>query len=145
MGLTREEVHETLKYYGMEYEEKRIIEWYNGFNFGGIEIYNPYSIINLVDEKEIKNYWINSSGNTLIKELIRKGTAEIKTKIYELINGGTIESTINENLVYGDLNDNLEESIWTLFLFTGYLTWKDKKGEGNSVEYKLKTPDRRKL
>ncbi|SHE62500.1 PD-(D/E)XK nuclease superfamily protein [Marinitoga hydrogenitolerans DSM 16785] len=141
-GVTKEELEEILKYYGIEYEEEKIIEWYNGFNFGGKEVYNPYSIINFVDEKKIKNYWINSSGNTLIKELIRKGTAEIKTKIYELIKGGTIESAINENLVYGDLNDNLEESVWTLFLFTGYLTWKDKKGEGNSALYRLKIPNK---
>ncbi|KLO21170.1 AAA family ATPase [Marinitoga sp. 1155] len=141
-GVTKEELDEILKYYGIEYEKEKIIEWYNGYNFGGKEVYNPYSIINMVYEKEIKNYWINSSGNALIKELIRKGTAEIKTKIYELINGGTIDSTINENLVYGDLDNNLEESVWTLFLFTGYLTWVDKKGEGNSAEYKLKIPNK---
>ncbi|NUU99550.1 hypothetical protein XO12_05405 [Marinitoga sp. 1154] len=141
-GVTKEELEEILKYYGIEYEEEKIIEWYNGFNFGGKEVYNPYSIINYVRSKEIRNYWINSSGNTLIKELIRKGTEEIKIKIGELIEGKTIESTINENLVYGDLNENLEESVWTLFLFTGYLTWKDKKGEGNSAIYRLKIPNK---
>ncbi|KLO22311.1 hypothetical protein X274_08320 [Marinitoga sp. 1155] len=141
-GVTKEELEEILKYYGIEYEEEKIIEWYNGFNFGGKEVYNPYSIINYVRSKEIRNYWINSSGNTLIKELIRKGTESIKIKIGELIEGKTIESTINENLVYGDLNENLEESVWTLFLFTGYLTWKDKKGEGNSAIYRLKIPNK---
>ncbi|SHF00208.1 PD-(D/E)XK nuclease superfamily protein [Marinitoga hydrogenitolerans DSM 16785] len=141
-GVTKEELDEILKYYGIEYEKEKIMEWYNGFNFGGKEVYNPYSIINFVRSKEIKNYWINSSGNTLIKDLIRKGTEKIKIKIGELIEGKTIESTINENLVYGDLNENLEESIWTLFLFTGYLTWKDKKGEGNSALYRLKIPNK---
>ncbi|NUU98968.1 hypothetical protein XO12_02165 [Marinitoga sp. 1154] len=141
-GVTKEELDEILKYYGIDYEEEKIIEWYNGFNFGRKEVYNPYSIINFVRSKEIKNYWINSSGNQLIKDLIRKGTEEIKIKIGELIEGKTIESTINENLVYGDLNENVEESIWTLFLFTGYLTWVNKKGEGNSALYRLKIPNK---
>ncbi|NUU96867.1 AAA family ATPase [Marinitoga sp. 1138] len=137
-GLTKEELHEALKYYGMEYEEEKIIEWYNGFNFGGLEIYNPYSIMNLLYEKKIKNYWINTSGNKLIKDLIAKGTAEIKAKMYDLIEGGTVTTTINENLVYGDLNVNVEESVWTLFLFTGYLTWIDKKGDEENPEYTLR-------
>ncbi|KLO20845.1 hypothetical protein X275_11120 [Marinitoga sp. 1197] len=141
-GVTKEELDEILKYYGIEYKKEKIMEWYNGFNFGGKEVYNPYSIINYVRSKEIRNYWINSSGNQLIKDLIRKGTESIKIKIGELIEGKTIESTINENLVYGDLNENVEESIWTLFLFTGYLTWVDKTGEGNSAEYKLKIPNK---
>ncbi|APT75365.1 hypothetical protein LN42_02415 [Marinitoga sp. 1137] len=144
-GMTKEELHEALKYYGMEYEEEKIIEWYNGFNFGGFEIYNPYSIMNLIFEKEIKNYWINTSGNKLIKDLIAKGSAEIKSKIYDLIEGETVTTTINENLVYGDLNVNVEESVWTLFLFTGYLTWIDKIGEGNSAEYRLKITNKEAL
>ncbi|OQY09207.1 MAG: hypothetical protein B6I29_03875 [Marinitoga sp. 4572_148] len=141
-GVTKEELEEILKYYRIENKENKIIEWYNGFNFGEKEVYNPYSIINFVRSKEIRNYWINSSGNQLIKDLIRKGTEETKIKIGDLIEGKTIESTINENLVYGDLNENVEESIWTLFLFTGYLTWIDKEGEGNSAIYRLKIPNK---
>ncbi|WGS65890.1 AAA family ATPase [Marinitoga aeolica] len=138
-GLTWEEVEETLKYYGLEYEKEKVIEWYNGYNFGGKEIYNPYSIINLArNNGEIKYYWINSSGNELIKQLIRQSTAEVKTKIEELIEGKEIESSIDENLVYGDLDKSTEESIWTLFLFTGYLTWVEHVGEEGEPKYKLR-------
>ncbi|WP_280997150.1 AAA family ATPase [Marinitoga aeolica] len=144
-GLTWKEVEETLRYYGLEYEKGKVIEWYNGYNFGGLEIYNPYSIINLADEKEIKYYWINSSGNELIKQLIRQSTAEVKTKIEELIEGKEIESSIDENLVYGDLDKSTEESIWTLFLFTGYLTWTKHTGEEGEPRYSLKITNKETL
>ncbi|WP_280997143.1 AAA family ATPase [Marinitoga aeolica] len=145
-GLTWEEVEETLRYYGLEYEKEKVIEWYNGYNFGGKEIYNPYSIINLARNKgEIKYYWINSSGNALIKQLIRQSTAEVKTKIEELIEGKEIESSIDENLVYGDLDKSTEESIWTLFLFTGYLTWTKHTGEEGEPRYSLKITNKETL
>ncbi|WP_280997139.1 AAA family ATPase [Marinitoga aeolica] len=145
-GLTWEEVEETLRYYGLEYEKEKVIEWYNGYNFGGLEIYNPYSIINLARNKgEIKYYWINSSGNSLIKQLIRQSTAEVKTKIEELIEGKEIESSIDENLVYGDLDKSTEESIWTLFLFTGYLTWTKHTGEEGEPRYSLKITNKETL
>ncbi|WP_281000719.1 AAA family ATPase [Marinitoga aeolica] len=145
-GLTWEEVEKTLKDYGLEYEKEKVIEWYNGYNFGGLEIYNPYSIINLARNKgEIKYYWINSSGNALIKQLIRESTAEVKTKIEELIEGKEIESSIDENLVYGDLDKSTEESIWTLFLFTGYLTWTKHTGEEGEPRYSLKITNKETL
>ncbi|MBM7560418.1 AAA family ATPase [Marinitoga litoralis] len=145
-GLTWEEVEKTLKDYGLEYEKEKVIEWYNGYNFGGKEIYNPYSIINLAMKKgEIKYYWINSSGNELIKGLIRQSTAEVKTKIEELIEGKEIESLIDENLVYGDLDKSTEESIWTLFLFTGYLTWTKHTGEEGEPRYSLRITNKETL
>ncbi|WP_240739570.1 AAA family ATPase [Marinitoga lauensis] len=145
-GLTWEEVEETLKYYGLEYEKEKVIEWYNGYNFGGLEIYNPYSIINLARNKgKIAYYWINSSGNELIKRLIKQSTAEVKTKIEELIEGKTIESSIDENLVYGDLDKSTEESIWTLFLFTGYLTWVEHTGEEGEPRYSLRITNKETL
>ncbi|WP_240739167.1 AAA family ATPase [Marinitoga lauensis] len=145
-GLTWEEVEETLKYYGLEYEKEKVIEWYNGYNFGGMEIYNPYSIINLARNKgKIAYYWINSSGNELIKRLIKQSTAEVKTKIEELIEGKTIESSIDENLVYGDLDKSTEESIWTLFLFTGYLTWVEHTGEEGEPRYSLRITNKETL
>ncbi|BBE30501.1 hypothetical protein OSSY52_06420 [Tepiditoga spiralis] len=140
-GLTKEEVEETLKYYELEYEESEVIDWYNGYNFGGVEIYNPFSIINLVDEKKIRPYWMNTSGNYLVKQLIKQGSAELKDKIEKLINGEEIESTINETMVYGDLNNNLEESVWTLFLFSGYLKW-TKNINHDYERYTLKIPNK---
>lgn len=137
-GLTKEEVKEIIEHYELEYEEEEIIEWYNGYNFGGKEIYNPFSIINLVDHQgEIKEYWINSSANQLIKDLIRKSSAEFKTGILELINGNTITTEIERNLVLDDI-DGREENIWTLLLFSGYLKWTKQI---QLREYKLKIPN----
>ncbi|BBE31479.1 hypothetical protein OSSY52_16200 [Tepiditoga spiralis] len=140
-GLTKEEVEETLKYYELEYEEKEVIDWYNGYNFGGVEIYNPFSIINLVDEKKIGPYWMNTSGNYLIRKLIKEGTVNIKDNVEKLINGEEVECEIIETMVYGDLNLNSESAIWTLFLFSGYLKWTSKKRQNNITTYKVKIPN----
>ncbi|BBE30377.1 hypothetical protein OSSY52_05180 [Tepiditoga spiralis] len=141
-GLTKEEVEETLKYYELEYEESEVIDWYNGYNFGGVEIYNPFSIVTLAKNKgKIRPYWMNTSGNYLVKQLIKQGSAELKDKIEKLINGEEIESTINETMVYGDLNNNLEESVWTLFLFSGYLKW-TKNINHDYERYTLKIPNK---
>ncbi|BBE31561.1 hypothetical protein OSSY52_17020 [Tepiditoga spiralis] len=141
-GLTKEEVEETLKYYELEYEEDEVINWYNGYNFGGVEIYNPFSIVTLAKNKgKIRPYWMNTSGNFLVKQLIKQGSAELKDKIEKLINGEEIESTINETMVYGDLNNNLEESVWTLFLFSGYLKW-TKNINHDYERYTLKIPNK---
>ncbi|BBE31724.1 hypothetical protein OSSY52_18650 [Tepiditoga spiralis] len=140
-GLTKEEVEETLKYYELEYEEKEVIDWYNGYNFGGVEIYNPFSIINLVDEKKIRPYWMNTSGNYLIRKLIKEGTVNIKDNVERLINGEEVECEIIETMVYGDLNLNSESAIWTLFLFSGYLKWTSKKRKNNITMYKVKIPN----
>ncbi|BBE30933.1 hypothetical protein OSSY52_10740 [Tepiditoga spiralis] len=140
-GLTKEEVEETLKYYELEYEESEVIDWYNGYNFGGVEIYNPFSIINLVDEKKIRPYWMNTSGNYLIRKLIKEGTVNIKDSVEKLINGEEVECEIIETMVYGDLNLNSESAIWTLFLFSGYLKWTSKKRKNNITMYKVKIPN----
>ncbi|BBE30583.1 hypothetical protein OSSY52_07240 [Tepiditoga spiralis] len=140
-GLTKEEVEETLKYYELEYEENEVIDWYNGYNFGGVEIYNPFSIINLVDEKKIRPYWMNTSGNYLIRKLIKEGTVNIKDSVEKLINGEEVECEIIETMVYGDLNLNSESAIWTLFLFSGYLKWTSKKRKNNITMYKVKIPN----
>ncbi|MCK8824965.1 AAA family ATPase [Fuchsiella alkaliacetigena] len=137
-GLTREEVLELVEYYGLKSREEEIITWYDGYNFGGIEIYNPFSIINLADnEGKIQEYWINSSSNQLIKELIRKSSAEFKDGVLRLIEGQEISSDIEKNLVFNEI-DGREENIWTLLLFSGYLKWVEHVKER---EYKLKVPN----
>ncbi|MFO7819939.1 MAG: AAA family ATPase [Halanaerobacter sp.] len=137
-GLTREEVIEVVDYYGFEYEEEKIIEWYNGYNFGGREIYNPFSIINLVDHQgQIQEYWVNSSGNQLIKDLIRRSSARFKDGILKLIAGGEISAEVEEDLVFSDI-DGSEDNIWTLLLFSGYLKWTEQI---KRRKYKLKVPN----
>ncbi|BBE30273.1 hypothetical protein OSSY52_04140 [Tepiditoga spiralis] len=141
-GLTKEEVEEVLKYYELEYEENEVIDWYNGYNFGGVEIYNPFSIVTLAKNKgKIRPYWMNTSGNYLIRKLIKEGTVNIKDNVEKLINGEEVECEIIETMVYGDLNLNSESAIWTLFLFSGYLKWTSKKRKNNITMYKVKIPN----
>ena len=121
-GFTEEEVFQALD--DQEFEEtakEKAKAWYDGFTFGGVtDIYNPWSVINLLDKREFKPYWANSSGNGLAGSLIRQGNESIKKRFETLLNGGEIEVELDEEIVFSQLNDN-PEAIWSLLLASGYL------------------------
>lgn len=121
-GLLEGEVVELLKYYGIEHENDDIRRWYNGYKFGNAIIYNPWSIINFAESFEdgLRPYWVNTSGNELIKKLIIDGSSDVKSDLEKLINGDSIKKTISDDVVFEDL-DNEENAIWSFLLFTGYL------------------------
>ena len=120
-GFTEEEVFHALDEYGLSDKKSDVKEWYDGFVFGGIkDIYNPWSIINFLKYKELKNYWADTSSNDLISKLIKTGSAGIKETMEKLINGNTIEKKIDEQIIYNQLEKN-ENSIWSLLLASGYL------------------------
>lgn len=122
-GLLREDVEAILQYYHLSDRSEAVIDWYNGYNFGGVDIYNPFSIISLVyQEGQLRDYWVNTGENSLIKNLIRTSSADFKVKVQALLNGEAIEADIIENLVFDDLERN-ENHIWTMLLFSGYLKW----------------------
>ena len=120
-GFTEEEVFHALDEYGLYDKKCDVKEWYDGFVFGGIkDIYNPWSIINFLKYKELKNYWADTSSNDLISKLIKTGSAGIKETMEKLIDGKTIEKKIDEQIIYNQLEKN-ENSIWSLLLASGYL------------------------
>ena len=120
-GFTEEEVFHALDEYGLSDKKCDVKEWYDGFVFGGIkDIYNPWSIINFLKYKELKNYWADTSSNDLIIKLIKTGSAGIKETMEKLIDGKTIEKKIDEQIIYNQLEKN-ENSIWSLLLASGYL------------------------
>ena len=120
-GFTEEEVFHALDEYGLSDKKCDVKEWYDGFVFGGIkDIYNPWSIINFLKYKELKNYWADTSSNDLISKLIKTGSAGIKETMEKLIDGKTIEKKIDEQIIYNQLEKN-ENSIWSLLLASGYL------------------------
>lgn len=120
-GFTEEEVFEALDEFGMSRWRQRVKEWYDGFTFGSRkDIYNPWSILNCLDSKKIGVYWANSSSNSLVGKLIREGNIEIKQEFERLMNGETIRAEIDEQIVYGELNDS-GAGIWSLLLAGGYL------------------------
>lgn len=122
-GLLKNEVEEIISYYELEFEKEEISKWYNGYNFGGNKVYNPFSIISLVNKKGVlEPYWYYTSSNDVIVNVTRKLSVENKEKIYSLINGEEIEVEIEKDIVYKDVYTR-GESIWSFLLFSGYLTW----------------------
>lgn len=120
-GFTQQEVSRALQLLGMEQEEKQVKVWYDGFIFGEVtDIYNPWSIINFLKEKEYKTYWANTSSNRLISKLMMEGSSRNKQYLEQLLKGNSIFCPINEQIVYSAL-DGDEEGVWSLLLATGYL------------------------
>ena len=112
----------------------------DGFTFGDEkDVYNPWSIINFLDEKKYKTYWADSSSNGLVNELIRTGSAEIKKTMETLIAGGTVEKNIDEQIVFEQLKTN-KDAVWSLLLASGYLRVETFRTEGrlNKKIYSLK-------
>lgn len=122
-GLTEEEVEELLKYYELDYELEEVKKWYNGYKFGNKLVYNPWSLINFASKNELNPYWVNTSDNTLIKQLLTKNDEKVFEELELVFKGETIWETISENIIFDDL-DNIN-TIWSLMLFSGYLTYED--------------------
>ena len=120
-GFTEEEVSHALDECNMSAEKEQVKLWYDGFIFGSHkDIYNPWSILNVLDKKKYQTYWANTSSNGLVGKLIREGRRSIKEKFEDLLNGKNLVSSIDEQIVYNQLNGN-EKAIWSLLLASGYL------------------------
>ena len=120
-GFTEEEVLQALDEYNLSDVKEKTKEWYNGFTFGEYSnIYNPWSILNLLDTKKYSGYWTNTSSNALIKNLIQKSSRKVKEKFEKLLQGETIQELIDEQIVFNQLDTN-PSAIWSLLLASGYL------------------------
>lgn len=120
-GFTEEEVFRTLDNLGMEDEKETVKRWYDGFTFGSQrDIYNPWSITNFLKCRKYNSYWANTSSNSLVSKLIREGNAELKMDMETLLDGAIIETAIDEEIVFNQLDDN-DTAIWSLLLASGYL------------------------
>ena len=126
-GFTEIETKELVKYYDIEFTEE-IKEYYDGYNFGGKEIYNPWSILNYVQDKTLVPYWSNTSDNALIKEILKETSEENKEEIEKLILGESISFDYDNTITFSDLKNkiNSKNVIFNLLLSSGYLTF-DKK------------------
>lgn len=120
-GFTAEEVFAALEEYGLSNQKQQVKDWYDGFTFGsGKDIYNPWSIINFLDEKKVGAYWANTSSNSLVGKLLREGNANIKKTFEDLLQGKSILVEIDEQIVYNQLTTK-KNAIWSLLLASGYL------------------------
>ena len=138
-GITTEEMEKVISDFNIEEDEEEIKKWYDGYKIGNVEgIYNPWSILNYLTDKQLKPYWVNTSSNDLIKMTFRKSNS-IKEKMIRLLNDEPVEVTIDlETIIVGI--EEKEENIWGLMLQTGYL----KVEEVVSLEeriYKVKLPN----
>ncbi|MFH1831284.1 MAG: AAA family ATPase [bacterium] len=122
-GLLEEEVHELMSHYGLTSKMADIKTWYNGYASGDNHtVYNPWSIINFANNDSFKTYWLNTSDNAIIKELIEKGSIDFKQDIEQLIAGNNIEKQVDENIVFDNVFSQ-SDAVWSFLLFCGYLSF----------------------
>ena len=142
-GFTEEELKELLEYYNLKEKSEDIKTWYDGYVFGGQVIYNPWSVLNYIDNKEagFMPYWINSSSNDLIKRLLLKGDNNMKLELEELIEGKLINKVIDDNIVMSEVEDS-NENIWSFLLMSGYLKSMKTENIEGVLHCQLKIPNK---
>lgn len=148
-GFTDSEVKKLLSDYGMDSHYDEVKEWYDGYHFGRADVYCPWDVINHVDHlrddsaAKPQTYWINSSGNSLVRRLINRADSSTKDEIERLIAGEAIEKVIRLDLTYDEI-DNTIDNIWSVLFTTGYLTkiGEVKLPDSESYAYKLVIPNK---
>ena len=139
-GFTEEEVFRALDLMGMLESREDVKQWYDGFTFGSQrDVYNPWSITNFLEEKELKPYWANSSSNRLVSLLIRQGNTQTKTIMEDLMKGGVLETEIDEETIFDQIREK-PGAIWSMLLASGYLKVAEKRfsRETRRFTYRLK-------
>ena len=137
-GFTQEEVEELLAYYGLSEQLEEVKKWYDGYLFNDFEIYNPWSILKYVNDRKdhvtafALPYWSNTSSNSIVREMVGEADEMAKADLETLINDGTIEKPVHEDITYGDIHQS-QDNLWNFLFFTGYLKKmserKDESGE----------------
>ena len=145
-GFTQEEVEQMLRDYGLEENVETVRKWYDGYRFGNAEVYNPWSVINYVDSCYMdkhafaKPYWSNTSSNSIVRNLVEHADISVKQEIEALIEGGTIEKPIHEDITYDDM-DSTEDNLWNFLFFTGYLKKISERQEGETIYMEMAIPN----
>ena len=138
-GFLPEEVEDMLDFYEIGHCKEDAKRWYDGYLFGESEVYNPWSILNYVSDtisrtaKFPKPYWSNTSSNSIVKELVERADAQVRKEIELLLDGGTIEKPIHEDITYGDIYKS-QDNLWNFLFFTGYLK-KCKERQNEELQY----------
>ena len=148
-GFTNSDVDELLEFYGLSSYKNVIREWYDGYCFGNTDVYCPWDVINYCDElraapdAEPENYWANTSGNELIRRLLKRADQSTRNEVEQLINGGNITKTIRQELTYREVEDSID-NVWSVLYSTGYLTCR-RRIPGKQMELALPNREVREL
>lgn len=145
-GFTQDEVESMLSAYGIEEKCKEVREWYDGYRFGKTEVYNPWSVINYVKAVSADHdafprpYWANTSSNSIVRELVEHADNSVKQEMESLIDGGTIEKPVHEDITYGEVYKS-EDNLWNFLFFTGYLKKLSERFDGETIYLTLGIPN----
>ena len=139
-GITEEEIDKIIEDFKIEDNKQELREWYDGYKIGTTEgIYNPWSVLNYLNRKELAPYWVNTSSNDLIK-LILKNSTTVKQKIERLLKDEAIEVIVDQETIINGIEQN-EDNIWGLMVGTGYLKVVEKSTDKMSKICKVKIPN----
>ena len=145
-GFTPGEVEQMLKEYGLRDNMETVRKWYDGYSFGGAEVYNPWSVVNYVDSCHRNKralprpYWSNTSSNSIVRSLVEKADVSAKQEIEALIEGRTIVKPIHEDITYEDI-DSTQDNLWNFLFFTGYLKKISEYQEEETIYVEMAIPN----
>lgn len=145
-GFTTAETLGMLADYDLTDKEEEVRRWYDGYLFGNAEVYNPWSVTKYVkahvsDRNAFPEpYWSNTSSNSIIRELVEKSTGEQQRELDTLIEGGTIEKQIHEDITYADIHSS-EDNLWSFLFFTGYMKKVSERFEGENIYLTMRIPN----
>ncbi len=130
-GFTGTEVKDMLKYYGLTEQHAQIREWYDGYRFGDTDLYCPWDVLNHADllrsqpDAKPQAYWMNSSGNAILRTLLQKAAPQTRRELEALVNGECVTKKISQEPTYRELYDSID-NLWSVLFTTGYLTWREE-------------------
>lgn len=141
-GLTEDETTQALNDFRLVQQQSEVKAWYDGYVFGDRVVYNPWSIINYLNsaDKECRPYWVNTSDNAVIEQLLTRGGVELQADLESLINGEGIEKSIEDSIVFSEIAHS-DDLLWSFLLFGGYLKYVGKRPLDTSWLYRLQIPN----
>lgn len=146
-GFTQKEVDFLLSAYNLSKKTEEVKQWYDGYRFGSVEVYNPWSVINYVDTGKNcpdafpKPYWSNTSSNQIVRHLIEFADEDAKSEIEALVQGKTIQKAVHEDITYEDIYQT-QDNLWNFLFFTGYLKKVCETMEDETILLTLEIPNR---
>ena len=145
-GFREDEVQDMLAYYYLADKYPELKKWYDGYRFGDTEIYTPWSILNYIQtalgrrDAFAKPYWSNTSSNSIVREMVDDADEDTRRELEILMDGGTIEKPVHEDITYGDIHESMD-NLWNFLFFTGYLKAGKQRSDGENIYLELSVPN----